>query len=204
MHTSLKCMQHILHCHLSLLSLLHALASERTSTLLQSPCQPRWLVWLVLVAVCRSNMALGSLKVGHWSRKAGGRCIRCSFCVELSVHGKTVVKSRWSVKPENRLHQVLLYFEVQISVTLFCNSYDHVLRWGIFCLQRLQCGCILPAVCVCQSGRSDWRAHPGWSGRIRSSAVSECIVHFACMCAFTCMCTCVFVHVHCVCVSVCV
>eukprot|EP00117_Sycon_ciliatum_P018040 scpid110193/ scgid16806/ len=32
-HASLKCMQRILHCHLSLLSLLHALASERTSTL---------------------------------------------------------------------------------------------------------------------------------------------------------------------------
>ena len=31
---------------------------------------------------------------------AGGRCIQCSVYVELSVHGKTVVKSRWSLKSE--------------------------------------------------------------------------------------------------------
>ena len=48
-------------------------------------------------------MALGTLKVGRWSRKACGRCIRGSFCVELSVHGKTVVKTR------GRLYQLLLY-----------------------------------------------------------------------------------------------
>ena len=41
-------------------------------------------------------MAPGTLKVGRWSRKAGGRCIRCSSCVDLFVHGKTV---RWSLKP---------------------------------------------------------------------------------------------------------
>ena len=57
------------------------------------PCQPRWHIWLVLVAVCRSNMALGTLKVGRWSRKAGGRCNRCSFCVELSMRGKRSLKA---------------------------------------------------------------------------------------------------------------
>ena len=31
------------------------------------------------------NPAIGALKVGRWSRKAGGLCIRSSFCVELSV-----------------------------------------------------------------------------------------------------------------------
>ena len=36
-------------------------------------------------------MALGTQKGGRRSRKAGGCCIRCSFCVELSVHGKTIV-----------------------------------------------------------------------------------------------------------------
>ena len=65
-------------------------------------CQPRRHFRLVLVAVCRSNMALGTLKVDRWPRKAGGRCIQCSFCVELSVQGKTVVKSRWSLKPGQR------------------------------------------------------------------------------------------------------
>ena len=44
-------------------------------------------------------MALGTQKVGRWSRKAGGRCIQCSFCVEMSVHGNTV-KSSWSLKLE--------------------------------------------------------------------------------------------------------
>ena len=48
-------------------------------------------------------MALGTRKVGRWSRKAGGRCIRCSFCIELSVHGKTVAEARCL------LHQILLY-----------------------------------------------------------------------------------------------
>ena len=49
---------------------------------------------LVLVAVCKSNtgMALGTLKFCSCSRKAGGRCIQCSFCVELFVHGKRPLK----------------------------------------------------------------------------------------------------------------
>ena len=61
----------------------HALASEHTSTM-----AAKMALWLVLIAVCRSNKAFGTLKVGRWSRRAGGCCIRCSFCVELFVHGK--------------------------------------------------------------------------------------------------------------------
>ena len=77
---------------------LHAHESERTSTLLLSNLTAKM---ALLVAVCRSNVALGTLKVGRWSHKAGGRCIQCSLCVELSsVHGKPVVRSRWSLNTE--------------------------------------------------------------------------------------------------------
>ena len=43
-------------------------------------------------------MALGTHKVGRWSRKPGGHCIPCSFCVELSVHGKMVIKGKLNAK----------------------------------------------------------------------------------------------------------
>eukprot|EP00117_Sycon_ciliatum_P018881 scpid108454/ scgid17296/ len=56
--------------------------------------------WLVSVAVYRSIMALGILNVGCYSRKADSRCIRWSFYVELSAHGKTAARSKWSLKPE--------------------------------------------------------------------------------------------------------
>ena len=48
-------------------------------------------------------MALGTLKVGRWSRKAGSCCIRWSFCVELSLHGKQ------SLRAGGRSNQVLIY-----------------------------------------------------------------------------------------------
>ena len=90
-HPSLECKQRTLHCHMSLPLIDCMLASECTSTLLQSSLPART---AFVVAVCRSGKALGTLKVGRWSRNAGGHCVQCSFYAELLVHGKTVAKNQ--------------------------------------------------------------------------------------------------------------
>ena len=93
---------------------------------------------LVSFGRCAQNMALGTLKVGRWSRKAGGRCIRCSFCTELFVHGKTVIRSRWSLKTE-------------VAYTRFyCGRMEDVSPAFHACV--CVCVCVCMCLCVCLHG----------------------------------------------------
>ena len=62
--------------------------------------------FLLLVAKGRENPAVGAKNPGRWSRYAGGRLIQVILNGRLSVHEKSVAKSRWSL---GRLRQVLLY-----------------------------------------------------------------------------------------------
>ena len=52
-----------------------------------------------LVAKDRENPVLGAKNAGRWSRYAGGRLIQVTLNGRLSVHEKSVAKSRWSLKP---------------------------------------------------------------------------------------------------------
>ena len=54
---------------------------------------------LLLVAKDRENPVVGAKNAGRWSRWAGGRLTQCSLNGRLSVHEKSVAKSRWSLKP---------------------------------------------------------------------------------------------------------
>ena len=52
---------------------------------------------LLLVAKDRENPVLGAKNAGRWSRYAGGRLIQVTLNGRLSVHEKSVAKSRWSL-----------------------------------------------------------------------------------------------------------
>ena len=49
------------------------------------------------VAPHRGNWPMVHEKPGRWSRKAGGRYLQCSFCIQLSAHEKAVTGRRWSL-----------------------------------------------------------------------------------------------------------
>ena len=63
-------------------AIMHALTVELSSALFWSACQSGQ---KIAVAVSRSGMALGVLKVVCWLCNAGGQCLRYSFYAELLV-----------------------------------------------------------------------------------------------------------------------
>ena len=62
-------------------------------------CGSKQLFSLLLVAKDRENPAVVSKKGRSLSRYAGGRLAQCIVNGRLSVHEKSVAKSRWSLKP---------------------------------------------------------------------------------------------------------
>ena len=56
-------------------------------------------LFLAWVAKDRENPVLGAKNAGRWSRCAGGRQIQVTLNGRLSVHEKSVAKSRWSLRP---------------------------------------------------------------------------------------------------------
>ena len=54
--------------------------------------------FFLLVAQDRENPAVGEKNPGRWSRYAGGRLIQVILNSTLSVHEKSVAKTRWSLK----------------------------------------------------------------------------------------------------------
>ena len=56
-------------------------------------------IFLAFGRLSRENPTVGAKNPGRWSRYAGGRLIKVILNGTLSVHEKSVAKSRWSLKP---------------------------------------------------------------------------------------------------------